>query len=179
MITQKHVVQFFLAALIKLWLLAMFAAVGLAWAGDRPALLKDGLHDPFNPSLSMLQEPSATIANLPKDTVGAGVNWGKALEQGAINPRTNIQPETKIKVLNQDVLMPKTGAELIVRFPHKQHTQWIDCNNCHDGLFKSKAGTTPATNMFSILQGESCGVCHGAVAFPLTECNRCHSEPRN
>jgi hypothetical protein len=23
--------------------------------------------------------------------------------------------------------------------------------------------------------GEHCGRCHGAVAFPLTECTRCHS----
>jgi hypothetical protein len=29
--------------------------------------------------------------------------------------------------------------------------------------------------MQKILDGEQCGVCHGAVAFPLTECRRCHS----
>jgi hypothetical protein len=27
--------------------------------------------------------------------------------------------------------------------------------------------------------GEQCGVCHGAVAFPLTVCGRCHNTPRD
>jgi hypothetical protein len=30
-----------------------------------------------------------------------------------------------------------------------------------------------------VLSGEKCGLCHGAVAFPLTECNRCHSVQRD
>jgi hypothetical protein len=33
-------------------------------------------------------------------------------------------------------------------------------------------------NMLQILSGEKCGQCHGAVAFPLTECARCHRVPR-
>jgi hypothetical protein len=37
-----------------------------------------------------------------------------------------------------------------------------------------KAGATKFTGMFPILSGEKCGRCHGAVAFPLTECRRCH-----
>jgi c(7)-type cytochrome triheme protein len=64
-----------------------------------------------------------------------------------------------------------------VLFPHRPHTEWLDCENCHDKLFKKKAGETPI-NMFQVLQGEYCGRCHGAVAFPLTECRRCHSVPR-
>ena len=32
-----------------------------------------------------------------------------------------------------------------------------------------------AISMAKILDGEYCGVCHGAVSFPLTECDRCHS----
>jgi hypothetical protein len=32
--------------------------------------------------------------------------------------------------------------------------------------------------MNQILHGEQCGLCHGAVSFPLTECNRCHSVSR-
>ena len=41
-----------------------------------------------------------------------------------------------------------------------------------------QAGVNPV-NMFAVLQGEYCGRCHGAVAFPLTECLRCHSVARN
>jgi hypothetical protein len=32
--------------------------------------------------------------------------------------------------------------------------------------------------MLAILEGEQCGQCHGAVAFPLTECTRCHAIPQ-
>lgn len=175
---QQRTPPSFRSDLLRLGTLAVLVVAGLAWAGEPSDLLKDGLHDPSNPGLRLLQEPSETKAGLPADTAGARVNWGKALEQGLINPRTGSLRDTKMKVRNDDVLMPNTGAELIVRFPHKQHTQWIDCKTCHDEMFQSKAGTTQLVNMFSILQGDSCGICHGAVAFPLTECNRCHSVPR-
>jgi hypothetical protein len=32
--------------------------------------------------------------------------------------------------------------------------------------------------MLHILEGKQCGQCHGAVAFPLTECARCHNTAR-
>jgi c(7)-type cytochrome triheme protein len=66
----------------------------------------------------------------------------------------------------------------MVRFPHRQHTEWLDCSNCHEKLFISKAGANKGVNMFQVLQGEYCGLCHGAVSFPLTECKRCHSVER-
>lgn len=158
---------------------AMWMVAGLAWgAGNQVPLAKDGLHDTANPAIKMLQEPREALAKLPPDAVGNNVRWVWALEQGLITPRSNILPETNIKVLDQDVVMPRTGEMPMVRFPHKQHTEWLDCSNCHEKLFKSKAGATTAVNMFQILQGEFCGVCHGAVAFPLTECKRCHSVDR-
>lgn len=155
------------------------AALPPAWAaGPQLPLAADGVHDPANPGLKMLQEPRDALSNLPKDEVGNRVRWVKALEQGAITPRTNILPDTQIRVLNLDILMPRTAEAPMVLFPHKQHTEWLDCSNCHEKLFKYKAGTTKGLNMFAILQGEFCGRCHGAVAFPLTECKRCHSVPR-
>jgi c(7)-type cytochrome triheme protein len=149
-----------------------------AATGTHVPLAQDGVHDPANPGLKFLQEPGEALSKLPPDVVGNNVRWVKALEEGVISPRTNIMPETKIKVLDQDVIMPRTGEMPMVRFPHKQHTEWLDCSNCHEKLFKSKAGATKAMNMFQILQGEYCGLCHGAVSFPLTECKRCHSVPR-
>lgn len=162
-----------------LGLLAMLMLAGPAWgAGNQLLLAKDGIHDPANPAIKLLQEPREALRSLPVDVVGNNVRWIQALEQGLITPRTNILPDTPIKVLDQDVIMPRTGELPMVRFPHKQHTEWLDCSNCHEKLFKSKAGATTTMNMFQILQGEYCGVCHGAVAFPLTECNRCHSVVR-
>jgi len=28
------------------------------------------------------------------------------------------------------------------------------------------------------VQGQWCGRCHNKIAFPLTDCNRCHSSPK-
>ena len=73
-----------------------------------------------------------------------------------------------------DIIMEKTGEMPLVLFPHRPHTEWLDCNNCHDKIFIKKVDANPI-NMLAILSGNYCGQCHGAVAFPLTECNRCHS----
>jgi c(7)-type cytochrome triheme protein len=163
----------------SLGLLAALVLGGLAWAApDHVPLAKDGVHDPANPGLKMLQQPNEALSGLPRDVVGNKVFWVKALEQGLIAPRTNILPDTEIRVLDLDVIMRRTAEMPMVRFPHRQHTEWLDCSNCHEHLFKSKAGATTAVNMFQILQGEYCGLCHGAVSFPLTECKRCHSVER-
>lgn len=76
-----------------------------------------------------------------------------------------------------DIILENTGEMPMVRFPHKAHTEWLDCSNCHDAIFKKEVGANPI-NMFAILNGEYCGRCHGAVSFPLTECLRCHSVSR-
>lgn len=156
-------------------LLALHA--GLAPADRWLPVAKDDLHDPLEPGTAQLQNPSEALSALPQDPVGNKVDWNKALLGGHINPRTNIHPETQIQVLDLDVIMKRTGEMPMVRFPHKQHTMWLDCGNCHEKLFKTKAGTSNV-NMMQILTGQKCGLCHGAVAFPLTECQRCHSLPR-
>jgi c(7)-type cytochrome triheme protein len=53
----------------------------------------------------------------------------------------------------------------------------MSCETCHEDLFVSVTGANPIS-MGRILQGEYCGLCHGAVSFPLTECNRCHNVRR-
>jgi c(7)-type cytochrome triheme protein len=137
-------------------------------------LHKDGLHDPRGAAIGLLQQPEQALSVLPRDSAGNMVNWVKALETGAINPRTNLLPETNVRVLDQDLIIAKFGSMPAVKFPHRQHTMWLDCSNCHNELFKDKAGANKFS-MTAILNGEQCGVCHGAVAFPLTECYRCHS----
>ena len=139
-------------------------------------LESDGLHDPANPAIGLLQQPTEALSPLPRDSAGNMVNWVKALESGAINPRTNILPETEVRVRDDEIIVAKFGSMPAVKFPHRPHTLWLDCSNCHEHLFKSKAGAN-RFSMTAILNGEQCGVCHGAVAFPLTECNRCHSVP--
>ena len=138
------------------------------------ALATDGVHDPGMPALSILQQPVEALQQLPPDTSGNKVDWMKAITEGYIQPRSTLKANQPVEMLDSVILMEDTSQAPVVRFPHKSHTLWLDCGNCHDKLFKKEAGATPV-NMGKILDGEYCGVCHGAVAFPLTECSRCHS----
>lgn len=149
-------------------------AVWPARAGEWVPLAKDGVHDPRSRAVKILQPPSEALSNLSPDYAGNQVRWVQALDKGEIRPREKLFPQTVVRKLDQDIILDVQGAMPAVRFPHRQHTEWLDCANCHDGLFKMQTGGTKIT-MFNILQGEQCGVCHGAVAFPLTECMRCHS----
>jgi c(7)-type cytochrome triheme protein len=141
-------------------------------------LEKDRLHDPKGPGIASLQQPGDALEALPHDTAGNLVNWVQAIDRGAINPRSNLLPGTAVRTLDLDIIVAKYGSMPAVKFPHRQHTLWLDCSNCHDQLFKPKAGAN-RLSMMAILNGEQCGLCHGAVSFPLTECNRCHSVPNS
>lgn len=165
------------ARLLLLLLLACMSLVAAASGPKWPPIKADGVHDPRSPAVGQLQEPREALSALPSDTTGNYVRWMQALDEGHIQPRTNIHPETKVNLRTTDVLLVNTSDRPLVRFPHRQHTAWLDCSNCHNGLFEEKAGAT-RIGMMAILMGEKCGVCHGAVAFPLTECNRCHSVER-
>jgi len=160
-------------------LVLAFAAAALAATTSRWLRLEDdGIHDPKNPAIKLLQQPADALSALPPDTAGNMVNWVKAIESGAIDPRTNILPETQVRVRDDAIIVAKYGSMPAVKFPHRAHTLWLDCANCHDKLFKAQAGAN-RFSMTAILNGEQCGVCHGAVSFPLTECNRCHSVPNS
>ena len=163
-------------------LAAMAAPVATAvLAASAPIWLpleKDGVHDPKGPGIALLQQPAEALAALPRDTAGNMVRWVQALDSGVINPRTNLLPGTEVRLLDSEIIIAKYGSMPAVKFPHRQHTLWLDCSNCHEHLFKSVAGGNKFS-MSAILDGEQCGLCHGAVSFPLTECNRCHSVPNS
>lgn len=169
------------STLTRLPVLILLLVSAVAWgqtARQWLPLARDGIHDPRSPALRLLQEPAAALSLLPADGAGNQVNWVQALERGVINPRTNIFPETQVTVSDLNILLNLRGGTPIVNFPHRAHTLWLDCTNCHEQLFRSKAGENKLSKA-AILNGEQCGVCHGAVAFPLTECNRCHNTSRD
>ncbi len=143
-------------------------------AGPWQPLRNDGLHDPDGPGVGVLQQPEEALIALPGDTAGNRVNWVTALREGTIQPRSGVTSNEPAEILDLDVLMTNTSDTPFVVFPHRAHTEWMACEICHEKLFKSEIGAN-AISMGHILDGEHCGQCHGAVAFPLTECNRCHS----
>jgi len=119
------------------------------------------------------------LANLPKDQYGL-VNWAEALRDGKISPKDSLDPNEQPKPpLDLDVLIhTKSKYQPDVIFPHKIHTMWLKCENCHDAIFKPKAGGNPEMRMVDIASGQYCGRCHNRVAFPLTDCLRCHVKPK-
>jgi c(7)-type cytochrome triheme protein len=139
-------------------------------------LASDGVHDPSNEVLSYLQEPEEALSLLPRSEPGGNdVDWVKALASGAITPRARIEENTEVRILDKDIVMPNTAGMPLVVFPHRQHTEWLDCSNCHDKIFVAKTGGNDF-GMEDVLKGNYCGQCHGAVSFPLTQCYRCHSK---
>ena len=140
-------------------------------------LTEDGLHDPKDPALHLLQNPANALSVLPRDGEGNQVDWVKALDDKHIAPSISLRSGTQVEVLELNILFSNTGEMDLVDFPHKQHTEWMVCGNCHEQIFKYKARATKF-GMYEILNGEYCGRCHGEVAFPLTECKRCHNLPR-
>lgn len=140
-------------------------------------IVKDGLRDPRSPAVKLLQPPADALRPLAYDYAGNQVRWVEAIRNKEISPRSSLQREVNTGTYDKDVFLNLNGGMPAVRFPHSVHNAWLDCSNCHDDLFRKERGATKIS-MFLILQGEQCGVCHGAVAFPLTECARCHSMKR-
>ena len=139
---------------------------------------EDGIHDPDSSGTYILQTPRESFETLPDSNSGNYVDWNAAVDAGEIAPRNSIgdSPVPPI-VLDLNIVREVKGSMPDVVYPHKQHTQWLDCSNCHPAIFIPQKGANQIS-MASILLGEKCGVCHGKVAFPVSECRRCHSRPK-
>lgn len=137
---------------------------------------EDNIHDATNDGTHMLQAPLASFQAFPKGNAGNQVDWVKALNEGKINPRGDkTDPAVEMLVLDMNIVREVKGSMPDVVYPHKQHTQWLDCSNCHPAIFIPQKGANQMS-MAGILLGQKCGVCHGKVAFPVSECRLCHSK---
>lgn len=139
-----------------------------------------GMYDSYdrsNPDFAVLQRSETVLKDFPVDLNGA-VDWVGALRSGVIQPREVLNGSTTYLPLDLDVVMRNTKAMPYVRFPHKTHTEWLACSNCHPGIFLEKAGST-RIRMEDIFRGKYCGTCHDRVAFITHRgCFRCHSVPQ-
>jgi len=138
-------------------------------------LAADGIHDPETAGLEVLQTPEEGLTGFPRTATGS-INWVQALEIGVIDPRPSLSGDGEMTVMDLDIILADTRSMPRVRFPHKAHTQWLTCSNCHPQIFVPKLGANPIS-MDANLLGNYCGRCHGRVAFSLFECDRCHSVP--
>ncbi len=144
---------------------------------NRPAV-ESGIHDPANDMTLQLQPPSVAFDRLPKSGAGNHVDWVKSLDAKNIKPRWDRNdPAAAAIVMDLNIVREVKGSMPDVVYPHKQHTEWLDCSNCHPAIFIPQKGANQIS-MASILLGQKCGVCHGKVAFPVSECRLCHSRKK-
>ena len=144
-----------------------------------PPPTKDGIHDAASEGVQLLQTPRDSFSTLPKAQSGNYVDWVKALSDGKVAPRYDrVDPNAQPVIMDLNIVREVKGSMPNVVYPHKQHTEWLDCSNCHPAIFIPQKGANQIS-MASILLGEKCGVCHGKVAFPVAECRRCHSQPKD
>ncbi len=140
----------------------------------------DGIHDIANDAVHALQPPKVAYEGLPTTEFGNHIDWVKALDDGLLDPRYDrVDPEVEPFVMDLDIVRPVKASVPDVVFPHKPHTQWLHCSNCHPKIFIPQRGANQI-NMSMIILGQKCGVCHGKVSFPPTtkSCSKCHSKPK-
>jgi c(7)-type cytochrome triheme protein len=120
------------------------------------------------------------VKDLPQERLGNRIDWEKAEEEGLIKPLDYIEgisiKREKLVVQKDFELDPKVAGMPNIIFSHRKHTVWNGCEVCHPEIFIGiKKGLTKYS-MVEIYDGKYCGVCHGKVAFPLLDCQRCHTE---
>ena len=143
-----------------------------------PPPAEDGIHDPTSEGTMLLQPPKVAFESLSKSKSGNRVDWVKALENGEIAPRyETLDENAKPVIMDLNIVREVKGSMPDVVYPHKEHTEWLDCSNCHPAIFIQQKGANQIS-MASILLGQKCGVCHGKVAFPVSECRKCHSKQK-
>jgi len=110
---------------------------------------------------------------LPAHELG-GVDWVAAIEQGLVKPRTGQDPAAAdASAFKMDFFIKGPAPSFDAWFPHSAHTQWMGCQNCHGAVYRYKDNEFKMADVYA---GKSCGTCHGKVAFPVTQCKRCHTE---
>jgi c(7)-type cytochrome triheme protein len=123
---------------------------------------------------------TAFTANLPIASFGNGIDWAEALRDEQISPVNSIRAErfsmpfpAKLKApIKLGTITPRSD----VTFSHKAHFAELDCSSCHPDIFNIKKKGTEAFSMESNIYGNFCGACHLLVAFPMSDCRRCHSQ---
>lgn len=117
--------------------------------------------------------------NLPKARGEDLVDWEEAEARGLVKPADTL-PGTpgKDRALRaqEDFSIRSKGWMPNIIFSHKKHALWNSCEACHPEIFPSVKRGAVKYSMFEIFDGEYCGLCHDRVAFPLSECEKCHTD---
>jgi c(7)-type cytochrome triheme protein len=125
-------------------------------------------------------EYASFTEKLPRKGVGSLVDWEDAEARGFIQPvdfLSGVSIERPPLTVQKDFSIASRGWMSAIIFSHKKHALWNGCEVCHPDIFPSVKKGTLKYSMFQICDGQYCGVCHDHVAFPLNDCQRCHTNP--
>ena len=116
----------------------------------------------------------------PKERFGNGIDWEKAEAEGYIKPIGFLPgisvKRPPLKIQKDFSLEPKVQGMPQIIFSHKKHIVWNGCELCHPEIFSGVKKGVTKYSMPEIFEGKYCGACHGLVAFPLLDCQRCHTK---
>lgn len=119
-------------------------------------------------------------AKLPKERQGNGINWEQAEAKGLISPTDFIEglsvPGPALAEVEDFALESKIEGMPDIIFSHEKHTVWNGCEVCHPEIFLGVRKGATTYSMIDLFEGKYCGVCHDSVAFPQTNCQRCHTK---
>jgi len=122
----------------------------------------------------------AFTEKFPKERFGNGIDWEKAETTGQIKLLDYIEGvsiKKKSLAAQEDfALETKLKGMPDIIFSHKKHTVWNGCEVCHPEIFVGVKKGSTTYSMVEIFAGKYCGVCHVTVAFPLLDCQRCHTK---
>lgn len=116
--------------------------------------------------------------DMPLERFGNGIDWQEAERSNKIKivdylegisiKGVELKDPAELDLKPQEKNMPE------IIFSHAKHGKWSGCELCHPEIFGVKKGSQPYS-MEDIFAGKYCGVCHGPVAFPNIDCQRCHT----
>lgn len=123
----------------------------------------------------------ALTKTLPRSPYGNKVDWNKAEEEKKIAAKDFIAgisfpDKDLVKNTRDEPRNPTLPGLPGIVFSHSKHVAWTGCGMCHPEPYALESGKTKIT-MKEITDGKFCGVCHGKVAFPLSDCSNCHTKP--
>ncbi|MEE8574744.1 MAG: c(7)-type cytochrome triheme domain-containing protein [Thermodesulfobacteriota bacterium] len=103
------------------------------------------------------------------------IDWTKIDEEGISKPITTVTDGYEDKTHDSLIIFKSKDTSVAdVPFSHKIHSSKAECSSCHESIFKSALNGGPVS-MGKMGEGKECGTCHGPVAFPLLNCEKCHS----
>lgn len=118
---------------------------------------------------------------MPRERFGNEINWERAEATGAVKVVDFLDGISVKRAPLADQKDFSLGSKVEgvpdITFSHKKHTVWNGCEVCHPDIFIGVKRGTDKYSMIDLFDGKYCGVCHDKVAFPQTDCQRCHTKP--